>query len=557
MARGKKGGCLPKFIIAFIVIGVIAFLFWPIDDEEAEASYDTTAMGQALSGAGLNNRDDLIDQFGDDVIRDYFVHPKGNGDDTVTVLVYMNGSNLESDDQEATTDLSEMVAGAGVSDKVNIVVQTMGTKKWDSKYGISSKKTERYKLDGNGLKLVDSSLGQLDCTKASTLADFLIWGRKNYPADRYMLVFWDHGGGAIYGFGYDEWVDDEDATLTIDEIQAAVKQSGLIFDFIGMDCCIMSSLEVCAALYNYCDYTILSEDFESGLGWYYKNWINALYKNTSISTKDLGKLICDDMVKANTSNSSEGSNSILALIDETMVKMLFATWKEFAYNATDTLTSKNFSRPILPKKNGRVHPVVENKYLTAKKSTRVGLLYDFFFGNDESSLSDYCEVDIMSAASSIDNKVSDVLKTAIANTLTYVAYSEGDSHLTGLAVSLPYGDRDGYNAMKKIFANVGIDNDYIKWLERFVSLENTEQYDYDDFDDEWSSWNGWNGWLDSDDDYDYDYDYDYSSDGWNFWDWLFGDDSWLWGDDDDDWSWDWEDDDYDWEDDDWGWNWGW
>ena len=121
---------------------------------------------------------------------------------TTTVLVYMNGSNLESEDGEATIDLNEMVA-AGTSDKVNVLVQTMGTKKWDKTFGISGKRTQRYKVSGKGLALVDDSLGQLDTTKASTLQDFISWGAANYPADRYILLFWNHGGGPVYGFGYD------------------------------------------------------------------------------------------------------------------------------------------------------------------------------------------------------------------------------------------------------------------------------------------------------------------------------------------------------------------
>jgi len=512
MAKGsKKGccGCLTVFAILLVFVLVVGFIIVLLDDDnESETDYDTTAIGTAQGGYGQDNRDELAAHFGQDTIRDYYVKLKGNNADKVTILVYMNGSDLESESQEATSDLSEMIAGAGVSDQVNIIVQTMGTKKWDAKFGISNKKTERYKLDGNGLTLVDGSLSQLDCTNPKTLSDFIKWGAANYPANRYILVFWNHGGGSVYGFGSDEWVSDEEATLTIDEIHSALNTAGVTFDFIGMDCCIMSSLEICYALEPYCDYTILSEDFESGLGWYYTNWIKALYANTSISTQELGKLICDDMVAANTRNQEEGGNSILALVDETMVDLLFSSWKEFAYNAENELTDKNYSRPMKPKRGGRVHPLL-SRDLGGEKRNK-GFLYNLFFGEDEAEIGDYYEVDIMSAASTINSTVSNVLKSAIANTLVYVAYTEGDSHLTGLAVSLPYGDQSGYNSMKTIFGNIGMDRQYINWLEQFVELENTDSYDYNFFDEEW------NGWGDYDDD-DYDYD-DFS-----IWDLIFAD----------------------------------
>ena len=108
--------------------------------------------------------------------------------------------------------------------------------------------------------------------------------------------------------------------LTIDEIQTAIRQSGIYFDIIGMDSCIMSSLELCCAMYNYCDYMILSEDFESGYGWSYTGWLNALSENTSISSEELGKIIVDDMIADNEENG-EGS-STLALIDESYMKVL-------------------------------------------------------------------------------------------------------------------------------------------------------------------------------------------------------------------------------------------
>lgn len=580
----KKKKKKKRRIITLIVVAlVLVFLWWPVDEEyydEAKTEYDTAEVGQALGGYGSNNRDALASYFGSNVIRDHYVKLKGNGEDKVTLLVYMNGSNLESDDQEATGDLKEMIKGAGVSDKVNILVQTMGTKKWSPELGISSKRTERYKLDGNGIELVDSGLSQLDCTRTSTLADFIRWGASNYPADRYILLFWDHGGGAVYGFGSDEWVSDEYAALTIDEMQAAFKQAGVYFDFIGMDCCIMSSLEVCCAFYDFCDYTILSEDFESGLGWYYTNWIKELYKNTSITTPALGKLICDDMVQANISDTRNGDNSILALIDQSMVKLLYASWKEFAYQTETELKSKNFSRAMKPKQGGRVLDRLALQYGDDDaKSHKLGFLYDFFT-DDTPTLEDYYEVDIMSAASSIDSDVSEVLKTAIANTLVYVAYSEGDSHLTGLAVSLPYGDEDGYESMQEIFRNVGMDDEYINWLGQFVYIQNSDDYyNYDDFDDSWYGWDSYEDYYDDDeyDDYDdfwswffedddyYDDDYGFDDYGYDdfFWNWLFDDDDDYYGDYSDyddycnnnDYGYydDYYDDDYD--DDGWGWFW--
>ncbi len=53
------------------------------------------------------------------------VVPKGNGRDTVTVMVYMCGTDLESKYGMGTSDLGEMVK-ATISDKVNVIVETGG-----------------------------------------------------------------------------------------------------------------------------------------------------------------------------------------------------------------------------------------------------------------------------------------------------------------------------------------------------------------------------------------------------------------------------------------------
>ena len=336
----------------------------------------TGGNGNVSSATAISTSagEDFSRYFPDGVIRDKKVTPKGNGEDTVTILVFMNGSNLESEDSEATTDLSEMVA-AGSSEKVNIIVQTMGTKKWDKKFGIAPDRSLIYKVEGNGLTLLKDDIGQQDCTAEKTLSDFIIWGAQNYPADRYALLFWNHGGGPVYGFGYDEWNSDENAALTIDEMQSAMKRAGVYFDFVGMDCCLMSCLEVCCAFYDYCDYMVLSEDFESGLGWEYTSWLKALYKNTSMDTVELGRMICDSMVEANETQEG-GDKSSMTVIDMSVLKVLYAAWTDFAYANESALLGTNFSRPTKRVLGGRTLPRL------SRNDRPYGWSFDFF-GLDE------------------------------------------------------------------------------------------------------------------------------------------------------------------------------
>lgn len=546
-----------------------------LSDDEYEAAnrngHEAVGVNSSAARAGKS--------LADGAVREKKVKLKGDGTDTVTVLVYMNGSNLESDDNEATTDLSEIVA-AGSSDKVNILVETLGTKKWDNKYGIAADRSQIYEVNGKGLTLVKDDLGQLDCTAQESLRDFIIWGVQNYPADRYILHFWDHGGGPVYGFGYDEWVKDEEAALTIDEMQGALKEAGVYFDFVGMDCCLMSCLEVCCAFYDYCDYMVLSEDFESGLGWNYTNWVKTMYKNPSISTPELGKIICDDMVSANEQDEQEGDRSIMAVIDQSMLKVLYTAWTDFAYENEATLLGKNYSRSVKRSVGGRVLPAL------ASKSRPNGWNWDFFgYGDyedaEETSMAEYFVTDIMEVAGSIQSDKTDALSAAINATLLYVKSTTSDSGLTGIAVSLPYGDADYYKSLRQIFTNIGLDSTYIEWLGKFVNASGTgSSVDHDSWDDSWDGWDeyeddyDWDDWDYSDDSYgsswwdifDWDdWDYEDSWNQWYDWDdwdddhgWSYQGDDWYYGDDywyEDDWygDGDWDDEYYD---DDYGW-WPW
>ena len=511
----KLGKLLRNLLIICGVLFIIALLL--PDEEEMPADQEQTSIEMA-SGIGTQTGTETAsgaetlagaehaagaaeNPFPEDMVKEKQTEIKGDGKDQATVFVYMNGSDLESEDGEATEDLCEMLA-ANISSQVNVLVETIGTKSWSKRLGIASDHTQRYKAEAGNLVLVDDSLGQLDCTSPDTLADFISWGAENYPANRYILIFWDHGAGPVYGFGYDEH-QSEDSVLTIDEIQTAIRQSGIYFDIIGMDSCIMSSLELCCAMYNYCDYMILSEDFESGYGWSYTGWLNALSENTSISSEKLGKIIVDDMIADNEENG-EGA-STLALIDESYMKVLYTAWADFAYANEPALLGENYSMHV--RGGRRTHPVLREKGL-----------FDFLFDEDgDYSMSDYYITDIMAVAQNIESKETEALAAAVNLSIRYFNCTDDEVGMTGLSVTLPYGDSEFYGYLYPVFTGVGMDADYVGWLEKFVYAEGyNDYYDYESwYEDDWEGW----------DDYE---------DDWDWIDWLFFEDDDYWEDD----SWD-------------------
>lgn len=430
---------------------------------------------------------------------------------SATVLVYLNGSDLESVDGEATIDIEEMLE-SNIGKNANVVIETLGTSRWQN-YGIASDHTQRYAVKQGNLELVDDSLGQLDTTSADTLSEFISWGVANYPAQRYILLLWDHGAGPVWGIGYDEFQGDY-AALTLDEIQSALAANeGVHFDIIGMDCCLMSSLEMCCVLAPFCDYAVLSEDFEPGVGWSYETWMSMLEADPAISSLELGALMVDDMISAAEANPQNGE-ATLALIDESVAPLLYSTWVEFAYANEDALLGTNFSQETLqrgrasgarpdgfgggwpgPGGAGQGGPG-EHAGWGGSPGGPGG--YGSWSSNTSNvTMSDYYVTDVMAVASAIDSDEAQALEAALGNAVVHFGRTSGEVGMTGIGVTLPYGDAEFYDELVNVFTACGFDSDYIKWLETFVNASGIDNhYDYERFDDAWSGWDHFNGAYD-------------------------------------------------------------
>ncbi len=90
----------------------------------------------------------------------------------------------------------------------------------------------------------------------------------NYPAEQYDLILWNHGGGAFFGYGFDETTND---SLTLDELDQAFADSpfhdGNKLEFIGFDACLMANIETAHTLSPYANYMVASQESEPGSGW--------------------------------------------------------------------------------------------------------------------------------------------------------------------------------------------------------------------------------------------------------------------------------------------------
>ena len=306
----------------------------------SSSSYDFSGMLSGLTGGGMSGITDTTDltttttnasnssyqqyftttlennsQEADTTVasgsRDKYTVIKGNNKDTMTILVYMCGADLESQNGMATSDLKEML-NAKISDKVNLIVFTGGARRWRNNV-VSSSVNQIYQIkDGSLTRLVDDA-GSSSMTSPNTLASFIKFGRENFPANRMCLIFWDHGGGSVSGYGYDEHYG-QGKTMTLAGINDALKAGCVKFDFVGFDTCLMGTVENGLMLNQYADYMIASEESEPGVGWYYTNWLNKVSRNTSLPTVEIGKTIVDDFVEV-CDRTCRGQATTLSVVD--------------------------------------------------------------------------------------------------------------------------------------------------------------------------------------------------------------------------------------------------
>lgn len=291
-----------------------------------------------------------------------------------TVMVYIEGSNLESDDGAASLNIKQMMA-ARHSEYLNVVIQTGAS---DINYDnpstvLPSNRTtnppvkdwtrvKRYQVLENEIKeLTDLGPGcsstasiTTNCVEmgsSETLRNFVQVAAEQFPADRYILVLWDHGGGSIAGYG-----GAPAKTMNVNDIKNALEgaaaNQNIPFEIIGFDACLMANAEFAYNLKNNAKYFVASEELEPGYGWDYNTFLSSIAMNPKLTGAEIGKTIADSfftfnrqdpMLTMSVTDLSKMDNLIKA-IDSLAAKTLetfqdnkSASWIAFfnARNATD------------------------------------------------------------------------------------------------------------------------------------------------------------------------------------------------------------------------------
>lgn len=105
------------------------------------------------------------------------------------------------------------------------------------------------------------------------------------------------------------------------ELVDAVKESGVKFDLIGFDTCLMQDIDLACRLEPYADYFLASEESESGFGWNYTLGFSELAKDPGIGTEQFGTYMISsfDPYNAIMKDGKPDTESTLSLLDLTYV----------------------------------------------------------------------------------------------------------------------------------------------------------------------------------------------------------------------------------------------
>lgn len=237
-----------------------------------------------------------------------------------TILTYLQAdNNLAQFALPNLEELSLIKAGSAV----NILAQWHPT---------GNQQALRYKVNYGKIEQQSIAISPQIKSPDKDLIDAMEWAVTNYPAKKYMLVFWSHGNGIIdQNFYYRSLFKLDPITtvlpampwlevpgLTIQQSQkdfrgilysestqsymnnqqlsnalSTIKEKilGKKIDIIGMDACFMSMLEVGYQIKNYADILVAAQNSEPGRGWYYEGVAQALSANPAITPEDLSRTI--------------------------------------------------------------------------------------------------------------------------------------------------------------------------------------------------------------------------------------------------------------------------
>ncbi len=411
---------------------------------DLSALFGSLGGGSVSSGWEIPANTGRLDKTVAPEAREKYVQPLGGGKDTVTLMVYMCGTDLESRSGMGTADLQEMLA-ADLGKNVNLLVYTGGCSGWRNNQ-VSSSTNQIWQVKNGKLACLEKDLGAVSMTDPSTLYGYIRWCEQKFPASRYGLILWDHGGGSVSGYGYDEKFASA-GSMSLSGVDRALGDAGVKFDFVGFDACLMATAETALMLAEHADYLIASEETEPGVGWYYTDWLTALGKNPSMPTIEIGRNIVDSFVET-CAQKCRGQLTTLSVIDLAELE------------ATLPQALADFSRSTSRMIEAKEYQTVSNARNEAREFA-------------QSSRID--QVDLVHLAKNLGTKEGDALAEALLGAVKYNRTSSNMTNAYGVSIYFPYRKSSGVNQAVSTYRAIGLDDSYSQCIRDFAAIQKAGQ----------------------------------------------------------------------------------
>lgn len=365
---------------------------------------------------------------------------KGQG--KTTIMIYMVGSDLESDHAMATDDLNGIEPESIDLEKTNVLLYTGGTEKWHN--FVSNDENAIYILKNNGFQKIES-YEKLNMGSSSTLNSFLNYSYDNYKADTYNLILYDHGG-ALHGAIYDDFTKDN---LSLNDFKEALEDSRFSsekkLDVVLFRTCLNGTIEVANIFKDYANYLVASEEVSYGKsGSSVLNFLNEVNNKTGA---EYGEEFIKSYVQFIKKQHLSYLNTTYSIIDLSKIDEVNKLLEEFIASIDLDI---NY-RKIL--------------------SERANLLQ--YASNDNSN---YDTVDLYSLIDKLgnySNYSNKQLLKAIDEAIVY-NYSSDTNASHGLAIYFPFkGTESHQKYFLNIYKNLNYNEKYYNFIQKITNLRNS------------------------------------------------------------------------------------
>ena len=370
------------------------------------------------------------------------------------LMLYMVGSNLESEAGLASRDIQEILNSDICFEDMTIYLCAGGSSYWWTD-AISHQGTKVFKVTAEGLLPVYTPQNQ-NMALPETLTEFIDYGYRAQEAQYYSLILWNHGGGAVLGFGADENYDYD--VLTLQEMDRAFEQSALIrdgkqFEWVGFDACLMGMIEVADMLSDHARYMIASEEVENGAGWDY-----SCLASISRETRPTGPVCAKTIIDAYRQYQENGSapDYTLSALDLSKTDTVVSELESLVEAAGETLLQGGYSK-------------IAQSRDQAKTFGKV------------SSNSIYDTVDLYDLSEKLTGLYphqATALQMALEELVVYHASNIHGSH--GVAVYFPYENKEDTADWLTVYETTDFSQAYLQFIKTFsgtLAGESLAQWD--------------------------------------------------------------------------------